>query len=270
MTAELKAWVTQPDAFPPPEPDWADAGIALGTLHPNGDAGGDYPLDGRELYRGTLQTIARVRRRLCGQRRDEPLIWCDLDRLRCSYYAPRLPPGTWLQEGAYWAPLGLLNDVRFRSRGDRFVRPDAGDKPFTGQVVRSGYEAGDLEIIRRQAPPETLCVVADAQEVTDEYRAVVRERIDGGCEVVTGCRYGSPTDDDVEAGLPDDVADFLRDVMEGFHGVGDPMFVADAARLADGRVKVLELNGLSTSGLYACDARAIVDAAKAAVRDWYA
>lgn len=147
-----------------------------------------------------------------------------------------------------------------------FLKPEAVSKAFTGFVMTREKWAVEVETIRQKSGIglDTLCVVARPQAIEAEFRFVIADR-----EVVTGSQYR--WDDRLDVRL--DVLPICREVAEEVARRSwqpDRVYVCDVA-LLDGRsrAKVVELNAFSSSGLYACDTRAIVEAvSRAAEREF--
>lgn len=145
-----------------------------------------------------------------------------------------------------------------------FVRPNTGFKSFAGQFVRQSDWAYDVEgIDKLSGVMDTTMVMVNAPiELQGEFRFVIA---DG--RVVTGSEYRWDGKLDVRS-------DFLEDCFEVAKKVAahpwqvDIAYTCDVAQTADGP-KVVELNGFSSAGLYACDINKVVAAvSKAAWREW--
>ncbi len=108
-----------------------------------------------------------------------------------------------------------------------------------------------------------LVVVSTAKEIDREWRLVVADdeivassqvRVDGAISVSEGC--------------PEKVLEFGRSMLADICWRPDPVFMLDVCE-ARGRLRLLELNSFSCSGLYACDLRDVVRAvSKVAERAW--
>ena len=137
---------------------------------------------------------------------------------------------------------------RVRSGESVFLRPVAGDKSFPGAVFGPGQMKSLLDLDR-----DAGVVIAEVVPIIAEYRFIVA---DGA--VVTGSQYRR-----------DNVMDIRIDTHPGAEetamiaaGEYHPMrvFTCDVAETPRG-FKVVEYNSFSASGLYACDGRAILEAA---------
>lgn len=199
----------------------------------------------------------------------------------------------WVQENTRWRPGAIANNPRLRCQSyyhvfneyllnrrhlflpfgcfeDRkedlfdwlgeddciFVRPDANDKPFTGQLVTRKTWAEDLEMIGFYddvVTPETLCVVCAPQNIREEYRFFIQ---DG--EVLTGSMYrkSAYTSEYTavsEVAEPWAMAKLMAGLAKRKGYEPDPIWVLDMCKDAQRRTRVLEVGSFSCAGLYDCD-----------------
>lgn len=167
-----------------------------------------------------------------------------------------------LNDGYIILPFGEVIRRGFDAFGDAyFVKPDSVTKAFTGFVMTREKYQTELTTLREKSAVEDdlLCVVAKPQAIEAEFRFVIADR-----EVVTGSQYRWEDRSDMRL----DVLPICRELAAEVARQPwqpDRCYVCDVA-LLDGhsRAKVVELNTFSSSGLYACDTRAIVEAVSAA------
>lgn len=166
-----------------------------------------------------------------------------------------------LNYGAAIVPFGCVPEA-----AAFFIKPIGQQKAFNGVVCtweqyqswRSQIGQGDVSGYYRLTM-DTVVMVNRVIEIAREYRFFVV-----GGEVVTGSLY---RDNDVRQDRPffdspwfsQPVADY---VMMRAREWPFPVrnFVLDVAELPSGELKILEVNCINTSGLYACDANKIVTA----------
>lgn len=125
-----------------------------------------------------------------------------------------------------------------------FIRPSLSDKSFNGGVVKDEQNLKSL--------PDEIVLTSDVQDILSEYRFIV---ING--EVVTGSQYARDKQMDVRIDYLDECFDMAAHAASIYAPMG--AFACDVAETESGP-KVIEYNGFSTSGLYACDGRKIVRA----------
>ncbi|NLX96530.1 MAG: ATP-grasp domain-containing protein [Rhodopirellula sp.] len=111
----------------------------------------------------------------------------------------------------------------------------------------------------------TLVVVSTPKEIGREWRLVVARD-----EVVAASQYRDHGAISVLRGCPEDVSQFVADVLSRVHWRPDSVFMMDV-RESEDRLCVLELNSFSCSGLYHCDLAAVVRAvSEVAEEEWTA
>jgi len=136
--------------------------------------------------------------------------------------------------------------------GQRFIRPNSGRKVFTGLV--SSYEDIQYDIARytEKMNKETLVLITSPKDIKKEWRFFVTKG-----RVLSYSLYHM-NNSHIPINWPDDKAFELAEQASLLYEP-DPIWVIDICLTAEGEYKVLELNGLSCSGLYACDVDPIVE-----------
>ena len=194
-------------------------------------------------------------------------VWGDDPGLRVSRFAGVLPSHMLLNNSGIWIPFGKIRERKRQLRalyGTRFfIRPDGSGKTFSGTVIRVDDLDAEISSIR-----QTSAIRDDEMVFIDKAQRFrpteLRFWLSGG-EVVTSAPYtheGAPVGPGPEtvreaAGLAREAARAMEPVLD--------MMVADFVAVSGG-VKLLELNGFSTSGIYpGADVAAIVAAAREAV-----
>jgi hypothetical protein len=193
-----------------------------------------------------------------------PGVWCDWDQYKCSTYYEHWGEHAFNAEYTL-VPLADFNRKRsgiMGIMGPAFIRPDAGDKPFTGQVFTlDDIESKLWQVSTEDMKPEDLLLVAsDKRRVLNrEWRVVCSKG-----KVVTGSRYKTAGMSDPRRELPDDVKAFAEKVI-ATEWQPDPMYVLDICSSFDGRLYLLEIGAFNVAGLYHCDFGLIVEAVEDAV-----
>lgn len=190
-----------------------------------------------------------------------------------SSYAPTLKD---LLLNNYFAlmPFGCIDEYAFEmitSSGKMFMKPNSTMKSFTGFVIEEDkldHELSSLRQIQRIRNDE-LVVIAPAWDILAEYRFVVV-----GNKVVAGSEYRWDNKLDIRKDYPNgamQVAEKAAALLcpdNGSHIGVDGAIVIDVAEIYTNPLakpkekgfRVIEINPFNTSGLYACDRRAIVRA----------
>lgn len=167
------------------------------------------------------------------------------DGYSCRNYMPALRVNL-LNQDAVFLPYGLLSSSREMVRslfGDQvFIRPDSNAKLFTGQVVSTDPNQWDINISRNMngydpIPSHEMVVISSIKQITEEYRSIVLQG-----RVVSTARAGE------NSHLPH-MNTQVQELITGCTYNPDPIWILDTA-VSDGRLKILEVGGFSTSSLY--------------------
>jgi hypothetical protein len=215
------------------------------------------------LFLGTLRSAKRIR----NQGPWWPGAWCDLEALRCASYYPLL--GDLLVNADYmmvpwhelkrkWPLIRNLFLTQYESK-DVFIRPDSGDKGFTGFVLCEEESAeffdSQYAYTGDQMRIADLCVVAPAKNITAEVRTFI-----GQGRVISASYYRKDKAQYWNRDVPQEAVAVAETAAKAMGSNCDPMYVIDVA-LVDDIWKVLELNSFSCSGVYDCDLVPIVNLA---------
>ena len=126
-----------------------------------------------------------------------------------------------------------------------FLRPDGGDKLFTGQVVEDFEFFFEKEYVYfgQYNTLESMCLVANAFKIDAEYRLMVSNH-----KVVTGSQYRLNGKMHRSNHIPGDVIAFAEDALSGGFAPDDA-FILDVCE-SQGNLFFLEVNPISCAGLY--------------------
>lgn len=187
--------------------------------------------------------------------------------LQCSVYTNNIPTNWLLNENTIMATFG---DLQRRSAffktifgQEVFVRPNSSLKTFSGFVLNGNWEQ-ELNALNQTSSvsSDTMVVIAAPQQVLAEYRMFIVNR-----EVVTGSQYEKDGKPHLSSKCPADVW-ALAQLMADNDWQPDIAYVCDIATTKNGP-KIIEFNGLSTSGWYLADMPKLIDAvSNAAVAEW--
>lgn len=173
-----------------------------------------------------------------------------------------------LNSSFYIIPYGEFVRRRITEQQGMFIKPESGMKEFTGQLIWGGSTFKDQ--LKKLSPyheidPETLCVIAPAQNIKAEFRYVIVDR-----KVITGSEYRWDNVLDVRRDT-NPICDAMAKKIAEADWQADTCYVCDVALVDSSpykggtpEAKVVELNAFSSSGLYACDTYKIVEAVSAA------
>ena len=235
--------------------------VSLARVVPFSDELPQEPTEGPTLFYGSTRWTALIAR----SGRWRPGVYFDAQRLRhgrCvqEYGEAMLNADGQLLSVQQVAELALRPQELEQTR---FVRPDEDLKEFAGEVMtleQLQRWARRLTQVETLIDPSSLMVVAPVKALDREWRAFV---VDG--QIATMSRYRSRGRPDVLSEQPEEVARFVRAQLERWQP--ERAFVMDVA-WSQGALRIIECNGLHSSGLYAANISALVRAMSAlALRD---
>lgn len=177
----------------------------------------------------------------------------------CNFYYPELPSNWMLNSGFIMVPFGVIKNDHSRffdlfETNCLFIRPNSGQKTFTGTTINR-YNAEDELSASMQLTSvmnDTICLVSPALDIKGEFRFVI-----GNKEVIDGSEYRWDNILDIRHDYPDDCLKLAKE-MARFPWQPDICYTVDIADTPNGP-KIVELNGFSCAGLYACDKDLIVN-----------
>jgi len=189
----------------------------------------------------------------------------DERNLLCQKYYTSFK-GLVLNEPAVFSPYGLLAEIRsivfdvIASDGCLFIRPDSNRKIFNGELIsEKNWGINSLPKLNfiEKPQPEDLVVIAPPVNIIKEWRFFVVDD-----EVITGSLYREgrrlkkvpATEEEL------DMAKVMLSSMLERDYPFDFAWVLDICKTRAGRIKVLEIGGFSSAGLYAADTDRIVEA----------
>ncbi len=202
---------------------------------------------------GTMRTM----RRLQQHRPLSRAVFDDYPSLRCSVYYRQVYD--LLGRDAVFVPLAALAHLDLARRfGERFfVRPETNYKLFAAQIVESAKARAFVEVEREHATE--LVVVSEVVELGDEFRCFCR---DGA--VFAHSSYSL----EPWGPVPPEVQRFTAEVAARLRGVTpSDMLTVDVARAPDGRLRLVEVGGVNSWGVYGADLAPFVAAMEAEARE---
>jgi len=216
------------------------------------------------VIRGSIQFCDMIRK----EAKWIPGVYCNWDAFRCVNYYPKFKSELLNGDEYMILPYGDLlrqKEFIFKTFGQSntvFIRPDAGNKIFTGQAVQKEHFERDLETLGfYDVPDNELCIITYPVNVVAEYRFVVV-----GDKVIAGSKY-RPTR--TELGEEAETWKYAQGVVDSLDYSPDRVWSLDVCRTKSGRTKVLEIGSFSCAGMYMCNNDAIVEhVSRAAVDEW--
>ncbi len=204
----------------------------------------------------SLEFAAQIRR----EAKWIPGSYCNLKNYECTSYYPQI--GADLLNCDYiMLPFGELSRRRdylfdvLGTDGCFFVRPNRGNKIFTGKLIERERYDRELTLLGfYEVQPDELVVAAEPQNVTGEYRFVVADN-----KIVAGSQYRN-NGGEVERS-PDVPLPALEMAERYAHLSPDRAWCIDVCyRKHYDDYKIMEINSFGCSGLYECDPDSVVRA----------
>lgn len=213
------------------------------------------------VFRGSLHFVT-LNNRLCKDR----TLSLDVDSFYCSNYYPLFGAhNLLLNSDGVWMPWGhfcLRGEEMFEmfNTDELFIRPNSGEKIFTGTTIRPKWFEKELEVIKTLPSTSglrdtTMILVAPAKKITKEARFLV-----GPSGLVDGSWYNNDGSDE-ELAL---MASFAKDCyMPSFA----TFMTVDMCFLKGQNLpRVVEVNSFESAGLYDMNMDKVVEAVEQYVR----
>ncbi len=202
---------------------------------------------------GDISFIGQIRRKSAFV----PGAYCNFENMKCSIYYAYF--GEFLLNKDYIIlPLGdlprRLGSIVYPYR-TFFIRPDSGTKPFTGYHINYDHK-NKIQTLLETSGPETLVVVSQLKEITNEWRFVICNR-----KVVAGSQYLP-----IESSVYPPSSYRLAEIIASQDWQPDICYTVDIAE-SEGKMHLLEINSFSCAGFYNCNIEDIVRYASIAARE---
>ncbi|MCA9178794.1 MAG: ATP-grasp domain-containing protein [Planctomycetales bacterium] len=195
-----------------------------------------------------------------------PGVYGSRDTTDCTQYFPRFEDCLLNRDHEIIAVSELhgRGDLLFKSFGvdDRiFIRPNSGTKSFAGRLFnRSELNTG---LSRSTMSPHALVVVSRPKSICREWRFVVADRC-----VIAASMYKDREGTRMSPDVSQEAFEFAA-VVAARDFQPDRVWVLDTCETAEGEMKVVEINGFSSSSWYCCSVTDVVTAvSRVAVDDW--
>lgn len=142
-----------------------------------------------------------------------------------------------------------------------FIRPDDGDKPFTGTILNKETLVKDLELLTvfETDYKDKLCIISYPQQYNlfNEYRIWIMND-----KIITSSSYRINGDYETESIVPQKIIDYVQNILYNTTWRPDRGFVIDVVEF-NNKIHIVELNSFSCSGIYNADfdklVRSIID-----------
>ena len=183
-----------------------------------------------------------------------PGVYFQEKAMECTTYISNIEKtGLLLNENHVFATFGELirrKDFFYNAfeTNQLFIRPNSGRKVFTGFSLNKKEFDKEISALSQltSVMPETLILIAPSQEILEEYRLIIVNR-----QVITGSQYQRNGNIELSSKIPQEVEEMAYQIANT-PWQPDIAYVCDIALTHKGP-RVIELNAMSTSGLYLSD-----------------
>jgi hypothetical protein len=224
-----------------------------------------FPANSCVVFYGSLGFADQIRREASWK----PGVFNNTNNFLWRSYAPHFKEFLLAQNfGTYkWGELipnkNVIYDKFGMSTDTIFMRPDSGEKPFSGKLInKEEFEKTLPKLGYEVIPDREIVIVSEPRNIELEWRFVIADR-----KVVTGSRYMPMwlrlTSEDRTANI------FAQHVCDEVAWEPDRVWCLDICRTMAGNYYVVELNSFSCSGLYACNPKPIVEnVSRLSLEEW--
>lgn len=135
-----------------------------------------------------------------------------------------------------------------------FIRPNSWVKHFSGQVLTpENFDKQWERVSFYIENPDIEVIIAPLSEISQEFRVLYIKN-----KIVTASTYNPKTKEQEETSI-----NSLKDLIESIKDlIPDESCTIDIAKTSSGELKVIEFNPISTSAIYRCDPKKIIEAFK--------
>lgn len=233
--------------------------------HEDCDYLGLYDMDDCVIVHGTLW-FAKLVARESGW---VPGVFGVTDKFSCHSYYPHFERYL-LNEWHAWLPYGMLKKEKklcygmFGLDDAIFIRPDTGDKPFSGQLIYKENFDKDIENLGHATiRDDEIVLVSEPRNISAEWRFFVADH-----EVIAGSYYRLDGKKHIARNTDARALNLATEIAsQDFQP--ERIWCLDICRTASGNYHLLEIGCLSCAGWYACEIEPIVrEASRIALEKW--
>lgn len=216
------------------------------------------------VFRGSLQLAKSIKRKS----KWIPGVYYNTPKYNCVDYYSAL--GEYLLNSNYimlpFSELLRRKDDLYNYLGSNdtvFIRPNRGDKLFTGKVVYKEEYEKDIKLFGfYDVDPEEIVIVAEPQNIVCEWRFVVVDS-----KVITGSQYNKNRRHEPAKGYSTEAFELAGEIAVNYNP--DIAWVVDIGETSSGEFKMVEIGCFSCACLYEADYEAVVESvSKAALAEW--
>jgi hypothetical protein len=208
------------------------------------------------FFQGSIQLYRKLR----AETPARPLGWMTDNSYKCSVYYPYFQNFLFNNQHCF-VGLGTLKKEKwffysvFGKDALIYVRPDAGDKLFTGRLLDLIDFDKFFDPISSESAAKNndLIVVSSPKNIRGEYRFIIK-----GKEIVAHSTYLYMGQRTCIPSVNPKAAELCKKILKTVDYSPDPVYTIDICEDKDGECWMLELNSFTSAGLYGADKHQIV------------
>lgn len=222
------------------------------------------------IFQGSINMTHNIRQRL--PKGCFPIAYNTSSNYLCSAYYPVFKDSLFNDRYEFTTALDLTENKfkyyeKFGKDAMIFIRPDSGEKTFSGQLL-------DLQYFDRfwnnhivcNAKDEDVIIVSTPKQINGEWRFVC-SKYNGG-EIIAVSTYMYQGKRTFIPSAPAKATELCQSLLKkGYYP--DSVFCIDICQDADGNFWLLELTSFSSAGLYATDKVKVAEKVTAIVEEEY-
>ena len=219
------------------------------------------------MFQGSIQLFRKLKNELTCY----PLGWMNDENYMCSTYYPLFQKFLFNDWHIFVTMAGLKHNKwniykQFSKDTLIHIRPNGGDKTFSGQLVDlqdfDGIFNGKTS--RCSAKETDLAVVSTPKNILGEWRFICTNK----GEIVAQTTYMYRGNRTYVPGAPEGAIKLCKEILAvGWYP--DPMFTVDICEDSDGAYWMMEFNSFTSAGTYAANKTAIVETANRIAAEEY-
>jgi len=174
-----------------------------------------------------------------------PWLYYDKEKYSVSHWLPMIHENA-LNPDTIFLPFGLLHELHKYFSGRVFIRPNSGNKTFTGCFASLDNPSEDVTAYNNsRIGSSAMCSISNAKDLPDyEYRFWIIDN-----KISTHSSYSHSKDEYID--VPSNAIDFVNSYLPA-SWAPDVGYTLDIVEYNE-TFKIVELNALSTSGIYNAD-----------------
>lgn len=184
-----------------------------------------------------------------------PIAYCNFENLKYSTYSAYIGKHL-INEDFQILPFGEF--IRRNIQNDVFIRPDKGNKSFTGLTIKKENFEHEINCLKKiqKIEPETLIIITKPKQIIKEFRFIIANR-----EVLTGSEYSWEENFIYTNEIDENCLNIAKEIAKN-KWQPDIVYTCDVGIYIENNIKkygVVELNSFSCAGLYNANTDIIVN-----------